>query len=383
MKKKLVIIILITIMYMFPNISQAKEKNDDTDGGLEKQAKSFGVGSFLDEAGQYTDELDISDIFKSSISGKVDNNKILKVVFKLLGKDVRDAIVTVSGIIVIVIIHSILKNISENLGNESVSKIAYYIQYILIVTLIMKNFGGIITDIKTAVNDLIAFTNTLIPLLTTLMIATGNAVSSSMIEPILLLIITFVGNFMSNVLIPIILVSMALGVISKISDEVQVDKLSKFMKKGSLWILTTVLTLFISLATLEGNITSGLDGVTLKAGKSIVSKVIPVVGGILGDAIDTVLGYSNIIKNAVGVVGIITIGCICIKPILNLAALTITYYLGAALCEPIADKKIVGLIEQIAGTFKILLAILFTITVMIIIGIALVMKISNSGLMYH
>lgn len=380
MKKKIIIIMLITIMYMFPNASLAKENDED---GLEKQAKSLGVNSFIDEAEMYSDELDISDIFKSSITGKVDNNKIIKVIFNLLGKDVVNAIKTVSGIIIIVIIHSILKSISENLGNESVSKIAYYIQYILIVTLIMKNFGGIITDIKTAVQDLIAFTNTLIPLLTTLMIATGNMVSSGMIEPILLLIITFVGNFMSNVLIPIILVSTALGIVSKISDDVQVDKLSKFMKKGSLWILTTVLTLFISLATLEGNVTSGLDGVTLKAGKSIVSKVIPVVGGILGDAIDTVLGYSNIIKNAVGVVGIITIGCICIKPILNLTALTITYYLGAALCEPIADKKIVGLLEQIAGTFKVLLAILFTIAVMIIIGIAIVMRISNSGLMYH
>lgn len=380
MKKKLIIIMLITIMYIFPNASLAKESDEQ---GLDKQAKSLGVNSFIGEAEKYSDELDISDIFKSSMKGNVDNNKILKAVFKLLGKDVMEAIKAVSGIIIIVIIHSILKSISENLGNESVSKIAYYIQYILIVTLIMKNFGNIIKDIKTAVADLIAFTNTLIPLLTTLMIATGNAVSSSMIEPILLLIITFVGNFMSNVLIPIILVSTALGVVSKISDDMQVSKLSKFMKKGSLWILTTVLTLFISLATLEGNITSGLDGVTLKAGKSIVSKVIPVVGGILGDAIDTVLGYSNIIKNAVGVVGIITIGCICIKPILNLTALTITYYLGAALCEPIADKKIVGLLEQIAGTFKILLAILFTITVMIIIGIAIVMKISNSGLMYH
>ncbi len=380
MKKKLIIIMLITIMYMFPNASIAKESDEE---GLDKQAKSLGVSSFIGEAEKYSDELDISDIFQSSMKGNIDNNKILKVIFKLLGKDVIEAIKTVSGIIIIVIIHSILKSISENLGNESVSKIAYYIQYILIVTLIMKNFGNIITDIKTAVADLIAFTNTLVPLLTTLMIATGNAVSSSMIEPILLLIITFAGNFMSNVLIPIILVSTALGIVSKISDDVQVDKLSKFMKKGSLWILTTVLTLFISLATLQGNVTSGLDGVTLKAGKSIVSKVIPVVGGILGDAIDTVLGYSNIIKNAVGVVGIITIGCICIKPILNLAALTITYYLGAALCQPIADKKIVGLLEQIAGTFKILLAILFTIAVMIIIGIAIVMKISNSGVMYH
>lgn len=92
---------------------------------------------------------------------------------------------------------------------------------------------------------------------------------------------------------------------------------------------------------IEGGVTSGLDGVTLKAGKSIVSNAIPVVGGILGDAIDTVLGYSNIIKNAVGIVGIIVVMCICIQPILNLTALTITYYLGAALCQPIADEKIV------------------------------------------
>lgn len=162
-----------------------------------------------------------------------------------------------------------------------------------------------------------------------------------MIEPMLLFLITFISNLIVNVIIPIILVATALGIISKISDEVQVDKLSKFFKKGSVWVLTTVLGLFMTLTTLEGGVTSGLDGVTLKAGKSIVSNAIPVVGGILGDAIDTVLGYSNIIKNAVGIVGIIVVMCICIQPILNLTALTITYYLGAALCQPIADEKIV------------------------------------------
>lgn len=165
--KKIVIIMIIVVMYIFPNISLANE-NDE----IGKQAKSYGVTTLLGEAEKYTDELDISDVFNSSVSGKVDNNKILKIIFKIFGKDVKEAITMVSGIIVIVIIHSILKSISENLGNESVSKIAYYIQYILIVALVMKNFGGIITNIKVAVQDLIAFTNTLIPLLTTLMIAT-------------------------------------------------------------------------------------------------------------------------------------------------------------------------------------------------------------------
>lgn len=153
--------------------------------------------------------------------------------------------------------------------------------------------------------------------------------------------------------------------------------MAKFMKKGSVWILTTVLTLFISLASLEGNLTSSFDGVTKKAGKSIVSAVVPVVGGILGDAIDTISGYSNIIKNATGIVGIIVVIGICLKPIINLLALTVTYYLGEALIQPIADEKIVGLFNTIAGTFKILLGIVFAIAVMLTIGLALVIRVSS------
>ncbi len=376
--KKILLIMLIFI-FISPSMCFASEVEDV----INSQKKMYGIGDFLSEAKKYTENIDVSELFSSAISGNLDNTKIFKYIVELLGENFKDAISMIAGVIVIIIIHSILKTISENLGNESVSKIAYYIQYVLIVTLVMSNFSNIISDIKVSISDLTSFSNTLIPLLTTLMIATGNAVTSHMIEPILLLVITFIGNFITNILIPIILVSTALGIISKISEQTQVDKLSKFLKKGSVWILTTILTLFMSLATLEGGITSGLDGMTLKAGKSLVSNAIPVVGGILGDAIDTVLGYSNIIKNAVGVVGIFVILCICMKPILSLTSLTIVYYLGAALCQPIADKKIVSLIEQMAGTFKIFLAIMFTITAMLIIGIAIVMRISNSGLMYQ
>lgn len=342
MEKKIIIILIIIMLYFMPNrVLATQNSTDEKDEIISSQEKALGIGDFISEADKYTGNIDISQIFEETVSGKLDNTKIIKYIIAILGDNMKGAITMIAGIIVVVIIHSILKTISENLGNESIAKIAYYIQYILIITLVMKNFSDIITGIKTSIQNLSAFTNTLIPLLSTLMITTGNIVTSRMIEPMLLFLITFISNLIVNVIIPIILVATALGIISKISDEVQVDKLSKFFKKGSVWVLTTVLGLFMTLTTLEGGVTSGLDGVTLKAGKSIVSNAIPVVGGILGDAIDTVLGYSNIIKNAVGIVGIIVVMCICIQPILNLAALTITYYLGAALCQPIADEKIV------------------------------------------
>lgn len=55
------------------------------------------------------------------------------------------------------------------------------------------------------------------------------------------------------------------------------------------------------------------------------------------------MSCSNILKNAVGIVGVIIILSICIIPIIKLTTLMAVYYLGSALCQPIADDKIVKL----------------------------------------
>lgn len=124
-------------------------------------------------------------------------------------------------------------------------------------------------------------------------------------------------------------------------------------------------------------------GITAKTAKTIVSSAVPVVGKILGDAVDTVLGSGIILKNAVGLVGVIVILGICIMPILKLTVLTVTYKLLATVTQPMADKKIINLLEQIGDVFKIFLAILSAMSVMLIIGTALVIKLSNAGMMYR
>jgi len=140
---------------------------------------------------------------------------------------------------------------------------------------------------------------------------------------------------------------------------------------------------FVGLLSLEGTLSSSVDGLTAKTAKAAVSSFIPVVGKMLRDTVDNEIGCASILKNAVGMVGVIIIIGICIGPVLKLASLTIIYHLGAALCQPIADEKIVKLLEQMGGTFKILLAITCSVSVMLMIGVTLVIKISNSGLMYR
>ena len=381
--KKIVMIITFIAVLISSNISYA----DTQDELLKSQQDSLNISSFLKEVEKYTssiyEDINVKDMFNLALTGKIDNEKLFKSILNILGKEVIGSVKILGSIIVIIVIHSILKSISEGLENKSISQITYYVQYILIVTLIMTNFSQVITMIKESVQNLVGFIDMLIPILLTLIITTGNIVSAGMLQPILLFIITFIGNFINNIILPLVLVSTALGIVSKISDRIQIDKLSKFFKSSVVWILGVVLTLFVGVVSLEGNLSSSVDGITAKTAKAAVSSFIPVVGKILGDAVDTVIGCSSILKNAIGIIGVVVVIGICIAPIIKLTILMAVYYLGAALCQPIADSRIISLLEQMGDTFKILLAILCSVSVMLIIGITLVINISNSGLMYR
>lgn len=390
--KKLMIIILFIFMIPSMVFAESTEENEtenkQTDEEImESTQEQFNISGFIKEAEKYTgdflEDMSISDILNSAIKGEIDNQAFYQKVLKILGSEVNSSLKILISILVIIIIHGILKSITDNLENNNISQIIYFVQYILIVTLIMSNFTEIINLLKETANDLVGFINLLIPLLLTLMMYTGSITTSTLLEPIILFAINFIGNIINDVLIPIVLIIVVFSIISKISERVQIEKLSKFLKSGVSWFLGVVLTVFVGIVSLEGTLSSSVDGITAKTTKAAVSTVIPVVGKVLGDVVDSVLGCGVILKNAVGLVGVIIIIGICILPIIKIATLSIIYSLASAVVQPIADDKIVKLLDEMSGVFKIMLAILCSLSVMLIIGITLVIKISNSGMMYR
>lgn len=359
---------------------------EDSEEILENQQESFGISSFIEKSKKYSNDIfeniDISKIFNSAIKGDVDNKFLYKQITKIIGKEVQSSLKGLVSILIIVVIHSILKSISDSLENENISKMIFYVQYILIVTIIMSNFSDVINLVKETTTNLTSYINILIPLLVSLMIYTGSITTTSILQPLILFIINLIGNLVQDLLIPLILIITSISIISKISDKVQIEKFSKFLKSGTVWVLGVVLTVFVGVVSLEGTLASSVDGITAKTAKAIVSSGIPVVGKVLGDVIDSVLGCGVILKNAVGFVGVIVILGICILPIIKLSILTISYKLVAALCEVVADEKIVNLLDEISDIFKVLLAIVISISFMVIIGVTVLIKMSNIGMMY-
>ena len=378
-------IITIIVMVLIVFLSNSSYANDNQT--IIEQQEEFKIQDFIKNAekftGEFFEDIDINEILNDAIKGEVDNSTLLKKILNILGKEVTTNIKSLVSILAIILIHSIFKSISESLENNNISKLIYYVQYILIVTVIMSNFTDIIKLVQDTTGNLIGFMNALVPLLITLMMYTGSITTSSVVEPIILFMINFIGNIIQNLIIPFVLVLTSLVIISKISDKVHIDKLSKFFKSGIVWFLGIVLTVFVGVVSLEGTLSSSVDGITAKTTKAVVSSAIPVVGKILGDAVDTVLGCGIVLKNAVGLVGVVIVIGICIMPILKLFVLSVSYKLLSTVVQPIADEKIIDLLEQIGDIFKIFLGILCAISFMLIIGTTLVLKISNGTMMYR
>lgn len=234
--------------------------NEET---IKEQQEEFGIQDFLKNSKQYAGEffegMTIEDILNNAIKGQVDNSSLGKRVLNLLGKEVVTTLKVIGSVLVIIVIHSVLKSISESLENDGVSKLIYYAQYILIITIILANFSSIVEMVQDTTTNLVAFMNMLVPILITLMMSTGSIATSGVIEPVILFMINFIGNIIQDVILPVIMIFTALVILSKLSNQIKIDKLAKFLKSGVVWFLGVILTVFVGVISLEGTMSSSVD----------------------------------------------------------------------------------------------------------------------------
>lgn len=354
---------------------------------LNQEANALGIKEFLEAANRYTQEafpnLNMIELFSNTLNGNIGSILEYGKIERIFLSEITTAIELMVSVLIVIIIHSIFKAIIENLGNSTASQIAYIVQYLIITSVVINSFVSILDITKQAIGNIVGFMNMLIPLFLTLMLTTGNIVTMSIVEPVLIFMVSFIGNFINNFLIPLLLISMTISIVSNISDKIQIDRISKFLKSSIIWFLGIVLTIFTCTLSLEGTLSSSVDGMTSKTAKAAVSNFIPVVGKIMGDTVETVIGCGNILKNSVGIIGVIIIVGIVLIPIIKITLLMIAFKMTAAVSEVVAESKIVKLIDNIADSYKILLAILISVSIMFIIGITIVIRITNSSLMYR
>lgn len=350
-------------------------------------ATSFDINEFSSEMKQYSNEyfpeLGEQSFINEVMSGQasLDANLFTKII-NVFFKELKNNISLVIKIIGIAILCSILKNIQSNFGESGTSEIAFYACYILVVILIITTFSNTIDLCRDTIEQISALMKMLVPLIISLIVATGNVTTVAILQPVLITMVALISNLLSNFILPVIFIATIINIVSNISEHVNVEKISSLLRKSALWVTELVLIIFVGILSLEGSLSSTVDGITAKTAKVLVSSTIPVVGKILGDTVDSVIGGVTITKNAIGFIGILGLLAVTLVPLIKTFIIMLVFNLSSALIEPIADKRIVKCMSGVGDSIKILFAILATIIFLFIIAITFIVKISNSALMY-
>lgn len=320
----------------------------------------------------------IEEISKGNLA--FDTKGILERCMLFFMKEIGINMSIIIKVIIIGILCSLLKNLQENFEGKT-GEIAFYACYILMVSLIIVGFKEAVQVGQKAIFDMVGFMQVLIPVLISLLVATGNVVSTSALHPVIILVVEITSSILGAVMIPAVLLVAVLSIIGNISDKVQLTKLAGFIKTVSIWVMGVILTVFVSVVTIEANIGATIDGVTGKTAKFAFSKSVPVVGQILSDAVETVLGCSLVIKNSIGVVGTIIILAIVLAPLIKILAMTAVYKISAVLLEPIADARIVRCLNDVGGTLTLLFSIVVSVSFMFIVAITMLVKTGSMATM--
>lgn len=274
-------------------------------------------------------------------------------------------------ILLLVIIAAIFSNFSGVFKSTQVAEISFSMLYMLLITICLNNFRILIEAATANVDKIMEFMKLLGPLyFMAVAIATGSATSITFYQLVLLLIF-LIELLIRNFLIPMTQVYMVVRILDEFSPEIQLSKFAELMETIISWSLKTLSTGIIGLNVIQGLLTPAIDSVkrslVLKGGEAF-----PIVGDAIGGAAEVVLGTAVLIKNGIGVAGMIICLVMCLVPIIQIAITSLMYQLIAALIEPVSDKRMVNCVSGVADGSKILLKIVFTTGVLFLITIAVV-----------
>jgi stage III sporulation protein AE len=285
------------------------------------------------------------------------------------------------SIIILSVFSSILQTVQSAFERNTVSKVAYAICYLVIMIIAINSFSVAIGYAQSAIENMIHFMIAMIPLLLTLLASIGNVTTVSVLHPLIVFMIHIVGTVIYTIVFPLLFFSAILHIVSSLTDKYKVTQLAVLLRTISVGLLVGLLTIFLGVITVQGATGSVTDGVTIRTAKYITGNFVPVVGKMFTDATDTVITASLLVKNAVGITGVITLVMICSFPAIKILSLALIYNLAGAMMQPLGDSPIVGCLQTIGKSLVFVFAALAAVGLMFFFAMTIIITSGNIAVM--
>jgi stage III sporulation protein AE len=285
------------------------------------------------------------------------------------------------SIIILSVFSSILQTVQSAFERNTVSKVAYAICYLVIMIIAINSFSVAIGYAQSAIEKMIHFMIAMIPLLLTLLASIGNVTTVSILHPLIVFMIHIVGTVIYTLVFPLLFFSAILHIVSSLTDKYKVTQLAALLRTISVGLLVGMLTIFLGVITVQGATGSVTDGVTIRTAKYITGNFVPVVGKMFTDATDTVITASLLVKNAVGITGVITLVMLCSFPAIKILSLALIYNLAGAMMQPLGDSPIVGCLQTIGKSLVFVFAALAAVGLMFFFALTIIITSGNIAVM--
>ncbi|HLS52940.1 MAG TPA: stage III sporulation protein AE [Tissierellaceae bacterium] len=380
MKRNYIVFIFFSIILFISNPLYAE--------GLDQNQLSIDTGEIDDFVREIFKEnhMDLGGDLKELATKIVKGEKILprenimKSISSVFFSELKLSLSLLSKILVVTIASTILTNLQTSFERSSIAQLANYITYILIAIMVITSFTQIMEMARTSIGKMTSLMQVLLPVLLTLLVIAGGPNTKIVFHPMILAAVNVLGIMIKNIIFPLIYFSFIISILSNLSEKTELGKLSEIGRQIATFIISAAFTIFIGILTIYG-LSTKIDGISIRTAKFAVDTFVPIVGGFLSDAVDAVIGSTTILKNGIGIVGLLVLILIILTPIIKLTVLLLVFLVTGAVIEPIASKNITDFFGDISKTVLLILVSLLSIGIMFFITITMIVDAGNSLLM--
>ncbi len=322
-------------------------------------------------------QFDFKDMVIKLVRGEQDWKpaEVLNNIMSMLFKEVVANFALLGKLVVLAVICAVLQNLVCSFEKTTTGQLAYSVTYLVLITIAVGSFSLAVNAGRDVVDAMVTFMQALLPVLLTLLVAVGGFASAAIFSPVILATLAIFGSLIKNIILPLFFFIAILGVVSNLTDRFKVTNLADLLKTAAMGLMGVFTTIFLGVLALQGVAGAVSDSVTYRTARFTVKTFVPMVGGMLSDALDAVISSSLLIKNALGIAGIGVIGAIMIIPLLKIVTLAFTYKLAGSLIQPVADGQMVDCLNGLGNSLFLVFAavatagLLFFFTITIVVGV--------------
>ena len=219
------------------------------------------------------------------------------------------------------------------------------------------------------IGELSDFSTVLLPTLAAATAASGAVTTATVQQVSTVFFVDLLLRLIRELLLPLVYLYIGILTASACLPEGRLAPVAAGIKKVVTWILTITLAAFTVYLSLVRVISGTADAAAVKVTKAAISSAVPVVGGIISDASETVLAGAGMLRGTIGVFGTLAVLAGCAYPFLQLGIQYLLYKLTAFLAGAVGAPDLCKLIDGLGGAFGLILGMTGSCAVLLLVSI--------------